>query len=173
MQFSCCVNSRPVVCEVRDVFQLCERPPLSLQHRWQMISCCTLLGLQRAMSMYVHENVKLGCLHHPAAFHLAWPGTKPDGHGSLGHRPGRCCTIQHKFALRHLMPLSAALQASRCSFTATLMLVLLAGLLLHAAQCLGPEPASKGAAVCSLVRCNCGADIGAHIADANRYFIGL
>ena len=38
-------------------------------------------------------------------------------------------------------------EVSCCFVAATLMLMLLAGLLLHATECLGPEPASKGAAV--------------------------
>jgi hypothetical protein len=97
----------------------------------------------------VHEHVKLGCLQHPAAIHLAWSGAKPDGHGSLGHRPGGCCTLQHKLCTA---PSHAPLQVN-CCFFAVWMLVLAAGLLLHATECLGPEPASKGAAVCSLVRC--------------------
>jgi hypothetical protein len=147
VQFSFCVNSRPLVCEVRDVFQLCERPPLCLQHHWQRNSCCTLLGLQCAMSMYTSMSNWVACTTLQL---FTWLGLAPNQMVMAALvivLVGFATTFEHTIAVCHLMPLSAPVEMSCCFVAATLMLMLLAGLLLHATQCLGPEPASKGAAV--------------------------
>ena len=126
------------------MFQLCEPPPLCLQH----LRTTAAVPCLCAATFNVNEHVKLACTTLQL---FTWLGLAPNQMVMaalviilVGFAP----TFEHTvIAVCHLICLSTPMGVSSCFVAATLMLMLLAGLLLHATQCLGPEPASKGAAV--------------------------